>query len=126
MAEEAGLRLRCPTDAGMVVWQFPSPDRVMLTNDELLVEVKKKTSEAAVMPDLKGLPIRRASAFLDHMGIEYAIKGRGIVAEQSIQPAHELQAGQTCQLVCQETQTQGASHQAKRADPGCSGRPAGR
>lgn len=99
IARKSGLRMREPMSTGVVTWQFPPADRLIFQDDELLVALETPAGEA-IMSDLRGMSLRRASAFLAHLGISSSIRGRGIVTGQSI-AAGEILTDQTiCRLEC--------------------------
>ncbi len=100
IADSRGVKLRCISAEGTVTWQFPPPDRLMLTEDELLVEVDSSESSTPVMMDLGGLTIRKASAWLHHQGIKFTIDGTGRVKKQSIRPGQTLTQASVCKLTC--------------------------
>lgn len=100
MAESRGVKLRCSSAEGTVTWQFPPPDRLMLIEDELVVEVDRSDDNPPVMMDLRGLTIRKASAWLSHHGIKFTIKGSGRVARQSVRPGQSLESASACELTC--------------------------
>ncbi|RKX24592.1 MAG: hypothetical protein DRP47_11150 [Candidatus Zixiibacteriota bacterium] len=52
------------------------------------------------MPDLRGLSIRQASAFLAFVSIDSRIKGQGFVVKQSIPPGTEVSKHSKCWLEC--------------------------
>ena len=100
IAEREGVKVRCRAESGSVLWQYPAPDRLMLANDEILLAVATTDSGLPDMSDLKGLTIRRASAFLDFAGIKYTIEGSGRVTYQSIRPGEPLTSNTVCRLRC--------------------------
>jgi len=100
IAERKGVNVRCYAESGSVIWQYPAPDRLMLADDEVLLAVTTKDNGQPDMSDLKGLTIRRASAFLDYTGIKYTIEGSGRVTYQSIRPGKPLTSNTVCRLRC--------------------------
>jgi len=100
IAETRGVKLRCASTEGTVAWQFPPPDRLMLVEDELLVEVDSGGNVTPVMMDLGGLTIRKASAWLQHHGIKFTIDGSGRVRKQSVRPGQTLTSASVCKLTC--------------------------
>ncbi|MBD3257977.1 hypothetical protein GF377_06055 [candidate division GN15 bacterium] len=105
MAEKHGVLLRCPETDGRVVWQYPAPDRLILAADEMVVAVASVDTQTPVMIDLRGLTIRKATAFLNHLGIEYRVTGRGLVRRQSIRPGTALEDVAECRLECRPERT---------------------
>jgi len=103
IAEKRGVKLRCSSAEGTVTWQFPPPDRLMLLEDELLVEVDSSESAAPVMMDLRGLTIRKASAWLNHHGIRFTIDGTGRITKQSVRPGQSLTSTPVCRLTCRSS-----------------------
>ncbi|UCC45709.1 MAG: hypothetical protein JSU65_07255 [Candidatus Zixiibacteriota bacterium] len=99
MADERGIQLRCSPSEGVVEWQYPPPDRLLLKNDKVIV-TSRHDGTANKMVDLVGLTIRQASAFLSHMKVSCVIKGNGQVVRQSVPPGCEITTGMICQLEC--------------------------
>jgi cell division protein FtsI/penicillin-binding protein 2 len=100
LAEREGVKVRTHSESGRVLWQYPAPDRLMLADDEILLAVTTSDDGRPDMSDLKGLTIRRASAFLDFAGIKYDIEGSGRVTYQSIRPGESLTSNTVCRLRC--------------------------
>jgi len=100
LAETRGVKLRDTAEDGIVSWQYPSPERLVFSQDEVVVAVRSTADSCLHMPDLSGMTIRKASAFLCHLGINLAVEGSGEVFQQSIPPGTALVAGTTCRLVC--------------------------
>lgn len=100
IAEEKGLTLRTNCDDGLISWQYPSPDRLAFDADVISVAVKDIDSGNYYMSDLKGLPIREVSAFMNLTGIKYKIFGNGKVYRQSIKPGTLVDEKVICRLEC--------------------------
>ncbi len=100
IVEERGLELRTTKDSGTVLWQYPSPDRLLFENDEILIAVAEMTEDPIIMPDLRGLSIRQASAFLHFAGIKERVQGSGLVRRQSIAPGKIITKNNECRLEC--------------------------
>lgn len=103
LADIRGVKLRCSSAEGTVTWQFPPPDRMMLLEDELLVEVDSTEKEDPVMMDLRGLTIRKASAWLNYHGIKFTVDGTGIIVKQSVRPGQTLTSAPVCRLTCRSS-----------------------
>ena len=101
LAGKRGVKLTPSSDSGVVVWQYPAPDRRLLVNDAVMVAVVPPGKTAPAMADLTGATIRRASAFLDFAGAKYTIEGSGRVMEQSVPPGEMISDSLVCRLVCQ-------------------------
>lgn len=99
-AGRLGITVRGNAETGFVVWQYPPADRLLFEGDEILVVVESPVAPGMVMPDLSGLSIREASAFLRFAGINSRIKGRGKVINQSIEPGETLSPETVCWLTC--------------------------
>ena len=84
----------------MVVWQFPSADRLLFDDDVVLVAVDNGQESAGRMADLVGLPLRKVIAYLTYIGIEFTVSGNGRVVSQSIPPGEKLIKGSKCWLSC--------------------------
>ena len=100
LALERGLELRTTNDSGMVLWQYPSPDRLLFEHDEILIAVAEMSEDPITMPDLRGLSIRQASAFLQFAGIRSRVQGSGLVRRQSIAPGTTITENNECRLEC--------------------------
>ncbi len=100
LAERRGVKIRCSAEEGTVVWQFPAPDRLIMCDDEIVIAVALPGEEQTSMIDLKGLTVRKAAAFLEHVGLECKIEGTGRIKRQSIRPGETITKGQTCRLTC--------------------------
>ena len=103
LGKNRGVRLDASGEAGVVVWQYPAPDRRVFADDAVMVAVVPPGGTIPTMIDLKGTTIRRASAFLDFAGAKYTIEGSGRVAEQSVPPGELISDSLVCRLVCQPT-----------------------
>ncbi|MBU0984892.1 MAG: hypothetical protein KKA42_13550, partial [candidate division Zixibacteria bacterium] len=100
IADQEGVKLRTAVAEGTVAWQFPPPDRQMLTGDEMLVGVIPHGENNLSMIDLCGLPLRRAAAFLTRAGIHFEVEGSGTIRWQSIKAGQVLSQGGRCVLRC--------------------------
>lgn len=63
------------------------------------VTVPTGTTQAAVIPDLRGTSAREAIRTLAQLGLTAHVRGRGIVVEQTPEPGTPLERGVTCTLV---------------------------
>ena len=99
-ADQCGLKIKSGSEDGIVVWQFPSPDRLIFPGLQILVGVKELETSKILMADLKGSSLRGASAFCDFAGISYEVSGRGPVIRQSIEPGYAVNDKDKCKLVC--------------------------
>ena len=88
---------------GVVAWQFPPADRQILSGDEVVVGMIPQGEDEPRMIDLRGLTIRRASAFLNQAGIKFKVRGTGKVRQQSIKAGQTIPAGAVCALTCRES-----------------------
>ena len=101
LAEKRGVHLRADSVQGVVVWQYPAPDRAILSSDEVIVAVVPPGGSRPTMIDLKGESIRRALAFMDFAGITCTIVGSGSVTAQSVPPGQVISDSTNCQLICE-------------------------
>ena len=99
-AEKNKLQVRATSDSGFVVWQYPPPDRLMFTDDDIIVVVDSGKDQAQKMVDLTGLSVREASAYMAHLGLEYTVVGNGKVYKQSLKAGALVQRESTCKLEC--------------------------
>jgi cell division protein FtsI (penicillin-binding protein 3) len=101
MADERKVKLRSDNDKGVVVWQYPPADRLILENDVILTAVSDPTKEGqTALADLKGLSIRQASAYLTHLGIKFKVKGNGEIKKQFPSPGNLIDKNAVCRLLC--------------------------
>ncbi len=70
---------------------------------------EKKLPTIKVMPDLINQPLSEAISTLNRLGINYKIKGSGIVVEQSISPGSKISDNELCLLECNSLRIIGAS-----------------
>ena len=61
------------------------------------------------MPDLTNVTVRDAITILTQLGIQYKIKGSGIILSQSIAPGKKLNGNEVCVLTSSELNIRGAS-----------------
>jgi cell division protein FtsI/penicillin-binding protein 2 len=107
-AARRGMELRASAAEGTVAWQFPPPDRLSLKgHSEVILAMATPSSGPAIMPDLIGLTLRKASSFLLHAGIKCTVFGTGTVVSQSITPGVSLQRGVECRLECADRRKEG-------------------
>lgn len=102
IADERGIALRSTAAEGTVVWQYPPPGRMVYKGDELLIAVSQPGDSVMRMPDMTGLGVRKASAFLTFAGVRYAVKGSGRVVSQSIEAGEMLTPDSNCQVECEQ------------------------
>jgi len=62
-----------------------------------------------LMPDLRGQTVKDALIKLNLLGLNYNIKGSGIVTWQSISPGMKIKQNQDCKINCSETIISGAN-----------------
>ncbi len=53
-----------------------------------------KTEKKAVMPDIRGMSLRRAFQDLNGLDLHISIQGAGTIIRQSIKPGSKLKSGQ--------------------------------
>jgi cell division protein FtsI (penicillin-binding protein 3) len=100
MAARQGITLHSSAIEGVVEWQYPPPDRLLLAGDEVVVKVRPSESDGPIMADLLGMSVRQVSALLHAEGIRFAIEGNGRVVKQSIQPGETISKQSVCRLSC--------------------------
>jgi len=100
LAEKRGVRIKCDADVGVVVWQYPAPDRLVLVEDEVILAATAPGETRPGMIDLRHFTIRRATAFLEFAGIKYTIEGSGRIVYQSVRPGEPITDNLTCRLEC--------------------------
>jgi hypothetical protein len=101
LAEVRGIKLRTTADEGTVVWQFPPPDRKLAEGDEVVALVDNPTDSVMRMPDLTGLPLKKVTALLSHVGVKFYIRGTGRVVATSLEAGKPLDPTVPLQVECQ-------------------------
>ena len=69
----------------------------------------KSENQKILMPDLRGQTVKDALIELNLLGLNYDIKGSGIVTSQSISPGMKIKQNQDCKINCSETIISGAN-----------------
>ena len=101
ISSEKKLELRCDNREGVVVWQYPPADRLIMEGDVILVAVESAIDKKSkTVANLKGLSIRQASAYLSHLGIKFKVEGFGEVISQSLIPGEFVESNAECRLAC--------------------------
>jgi cell division protein FtsI/penicillin-binding protein 2 len=112
-AARRGMELRASAAEGTVAWQFPPPDRPRLSLDsgqsQVILAMAVPTAGQLTMPDLTGLTLQKATAFLLRAGIKCTVMGSGSVVAQSIAPGAPIQRGVACRLECADRKKEGLS-----------------
>jgi len=99
-ADRCGVTVHSSAAEGTVGWQYPPPDRLVFSGDEVVVAIKTQPGQEKVMSDLSGLSVRQVSALLQHQGIKFVVRGCGQVVKQSIRPGKVVSDGIVCKLEC--------------------------
>ena len=94
------MEIESNDEKGIVVWQFPPPDRLAFSNDKILVVVENESDPVDKMADLTGFSIKEVSAFFHIKGLDFVVKGNGKVVKQSIKPGEPITRETVCQLEC--------------------------
>lgn len=79
------------------------------SSESLLNKNETKLSVSRVMPDLINHPLSEAISIMNRLGINYKIKGSGIVIDQSISPGSKVSDKELCFIECNSVQIIGAS-----------------
>lgn len=99
MAERYGLRLLASGSGRVVTSQVPAAGASIAA--AAVVKVVAPADSTAVMPDLRGMSLRRAASILTSLRVTPLLKGSGVIAEQSIAPNTPLPSGRrVVALVC--------------------------
>jgi cell division protein FtsI/penicillin-binding protein 2 len=113
LAARRGMELRASAAEGTVAWQFPPPDRPRLSVDtgqaQVILAMVSPSAGQLTMPDLAGLTLQKAAAFLLRAGIKCTVMGSGKVVAQSIPPGAPIQRGAACRLDCADLKKEGIS-----------------
>lgn len=81
------------------------------SSENLLTKNETKLSVYRVMPNLINHPLSEAISIMNRLGINYKIKGSGIVIDQSISPGSKVSDKELCFIECSSVQIIGASQQ---------------
>lgn len=101
IAGENKVKIRSDAERGVVVWQYPPADRLILEDDVILTAVSDPTIDGkTALADLRGLSIRQASAYLMHLGIKFKVDGTGEVKSQFPSPGKIIDKNAVCRLQC--------------------------
>ncbi len=79
------------------------------SSESLLNKNETKLSVSRVMPNLINHPLSEAISIMNRLGINYKIKGSGIVVDQSISPGSKVSDKELCFIECNSVQIIGAS-----------------
>lgn len=81
------------------------------SSENLLTNNETKLSVSRIMPNLINHPLSEAISIMNRLGINYKIKGSGIVVDQSISPGSKISDKELCFIECSSIQIIGASKQ---------------
>jgi stage V sporulation protein D (sporulation-specific penicillin-binding protein) len=112
----------CQGEAGQVFAQEPDPG-VLMEEDgvlKLYVRDERAASSTAVIPDLRGLPIRLAKRHAAERGIRCVFVGSGIVRSQEPPPGRRTARGKVT-LYCDERLMEGKAALGARSGRGRKG-----
>ncbi len=70
---------------------------------------ERKILKKNIMPDLSNFSLRDAIQTLTKMGVDYKVKGSGLISSQSILPGTKIKKGTVCILKCEEVAINGTS-----------------
>lgn len=101
MAEKHGIKIRTTGAEGVVTWQFPPADRLIFQGDEIIVSLNHEPDSIKMLPDLRGMPVRSASAYLHYLGLAFRVEGTGLVVKQFPLAGEMLNRANLCRLMCQ-------------------------
>ncbi|MBS1911846.1 MAG: PASTA domain-containing protein [Bacteroidetes bacterium] len=100
IGEKYGCRMLVRGTGRLVTSQLPAAGSTMVSHGVLML-VLSNPAERGLMPDVRGMSIRRALNVLNAVGVTPAISGSGIVRSQSPAPNVPLAAGvRNAQLLC--------------------------
>ena len=98
-------KLEGPDSASVVVDQFPKAGISVDKNHPITLKIGKgdnpedaKTIVKGLMPDLRGLTLRKAVDAAAREGLEVRINGSGIVRKQSLLPGSRISKNSVCIL----------------------------
>ena len=84
-----------------MTWQFPPADRLIFQGDEIIVSLNHEPDNIKTLPDLRGMPVRSASAYLHHLGLAFRVEGTGLVVKQFPLAGEMIDRANLCRLMCQ-------------------------
>jgi len=90
---------------GVVVNQYPAPNTSFNKNEKVILVFKRETEETIevsvsdyLMPNLKGLTLRKALALAHQKSVKLSVSGSGIVVKQSIAAGEKISYGEQCKV----------------------------
>lgn len=89
VAGARGLRIRTIGDGSSVISQEPAPGTVVSTRDRITLHCGAE-EQIERLPDLRGLPMRRALAVASRSGLDPLVRGTGVVTSQSPPPGTSI------------------------------------
>jgi cell division protein FtsI/penicillin-binding protein 2 len=101
IAKQRGIKVRCTGSEGVVAWQFPPADRLIVPGEAVIVALQHEPDSIRALPDLRGMPVRSASAYLSHLGLTFRVEGSGLVVRQYPPAGESLNRANLCRLMCQ-------------------------
>jgi beta-lactam-binding protein with PASTA domain len=105
MLEGIGLKGEPVGTGDIVVRQVPAPGKRLEEGDVVQLvlnsEEADEPSGKMLVPDVRGLSLRRAINRLVVDDFDVRVRGSGVVVEQVPSAGHKTQAGATVHLVCE-------------------------
>jgi len=90
---------------GIVVNQYPAPNTSFNKNEKVVLVFKPEVAETSevtvsdyLMPNLKGLTLRKALALAHQKSVKLSVNGSGIVTKQSIPAGEKISYGEQCKV----------------------------
>lgn len=109
LIESHGLRSKAIGTGDIVVRQVPEPGNRLEKDDVVQLVLNDtgadSTGGAIVVPDLRGMSLRRAINRLVVDDFDIKVRGSGVVVAQSPAAGKKIQAGATIQIVCEPRTT---------------------
>lgn len=107
--KEKGIGYRIEGNSGgVVVNQYPAPNTSFNKNEKVVLvfkpEVEEKTEVSVsdyLMPNLKGLTLRKALALAHQKSVKLSVNGSGLVVKQSISAGEKISYGEQCKVTAE-------------------------
>ena len=105
LLESRGLKCQTVGTGDIVVRQVPEPGKHLEKDDVVQIVLNESGSDASdgppIVPDVRGMSLRRAINRLVVDDFDIQVRGSGVVVSQVPAAGHKIQAGATIHLICE-------------------------